>query len=100
MAAGADIAVQSTHKTLSSLTQASMLHMQGGRVSQQRLQLALSLLQARSQCPGRAPSRHAKRRLWRPHISTSSQDPSWDALGRMPVLGFTHGCLCQLGCLS
>ena len=53
LAAGADIGVQSTHKTLSSLTQSSMLHLKGGSVSEQRLQLALSLLQASSKCPGR-----------------------------------------------
>eukprot|EP00891_Asterochloris_glomerata_P003714 jgi/Astpho2/3714/fgenesh1_pg.00060_%23_31_t len=49
MAAGADIAVQSTHKTLSSLTQASMLHMQGGRSSSPSYLLMASLDAARAQ---------------------------------------------------
>ena len=71
LAAGADIAVQSTHKTLSSLTQSSMLHMKGGRVSQQRLQLALNLLQASSQHSGGALGMHANRCFWRPCSSTS-----------------------------
>ncbi len=45
MQQGADIAVQSTHKTLSALGQASMLHCQGDLVSPQRLSQTLRLLQ-------------------------------------------------------
>jgi arginine/lysine/ornithine decarboxylase len=45
---GADVVVQSTHKVLSSLTQAAMLHQQGKRVDHQRLSQALRLLQTTS----------------------------------------------------
>ncbi len=45
---GADIAVQSTHKTLGAMTQASMLHLQGDRVSGERITNALRLLQSSS----------------------------------------------------
>jgi len=48
MACGADVAVQSTHKTGGALTQASMLHRQGGRVDAGRLRSALSLVQTTS----------------------------------------------------
>jgi arginine/lysine/ornithine decarboxylase len=48
MAAGADIAIQSTHKTLSALTQASMLHLQGDRVDPDRIQRSLALVQSTS----------------------------------------------------
>ncbi|HEY9736470.1 MAG TPA: aminotransferase class I/II-fold pyridoxal phosphate-dependent enzyme, partial [Trichocoleus sp.] len=48
LAAGADLAVQSTHKVLSALTQASMLHVQGDRICRQRLQRALQLTQSTS----------------------------------------------------
>ena len=41
MAAGADIAVQSTHKMLGSLTQSSMLHLQGERIDRVRLRKKL-----------------------------------------------------------
>ncbi len=46
--AGADITIQSTHKTLGALSQASMLHLQGKRVSPQRISKALSLVQSTS----------------------------------------------------
>ncbi len=46
--AGADIVIQSTHKTLSALTQGAMLHCQGTRVSPQRLSQCLRLLQSSS----------------------------------------------------
>ncbi|KAL4448024.1 hypothetical protein ABPG75_005243 [Micractinium tetrahymenae] len=46
--AGADLAVQSTHKQLSALTQAAMLHVRGGRVPAQRLAHALQVLQSSS----------------------------------------------------
>ena len=45
---GADLTVQSTHKTLGAMTQASMLHTQGNRVSSQRLSKALQLVQSTS----------------------------------------------------
>lgn len=48
MKAGADIAVQSTHKTLGAFTQASMLHQQGNRISADRIKQVLSLLQSTS----------------------------------------------------
>ncbi len=48
LAAGADVTVQSTHKTLPALTQAAMLHLQGDRVDPQRLSKALTLVQSTS----------------------------------------------------
>ncbi|PWK07956.1 aminotransferase class I/II-fold pyridoxal phosphate-dependent enzyme [Tumebacillus permanentifrigoris] len=48
MQAGADMAVQSTHKTLGALTQASMLHVQGTRVDRTRLRKRLQLVQSTS----------------------------------------------------
>ncbi len=48
MSAGADVAIQSTHKTLSALTQASMLHLQGNRVDPDRIQRSLALVQSTS----------------------------------------------------
>ncbi|KEO81441.1 aminotransferase class I/II-fold pyridoxal phosphate-dependent enzyme [Tumebacillus flagellatus] len=48
MASGADMAVQSTHKTLGALTQASMLHVQGPRVNRARLRKRLQLVQSTS----------------------------------------------------
>ena len=45
---GADLTVQSTHKTLSAMTQASMLHLQGNRVDSQRISQALQLVQSTS----------------------------------------------------
>jgi arginine decarboxylase len=45
---GADLAVQSTHKTLGSLTQSSMLHIKGDRINQNRLENALQLMQSTS----------------------------------------------------
>jgi arginine decarboxylase len=45
---GADLTVQSTHKTLSAMTQSSMLHLQGDRVCSQRISKALQLLQSTS----------------------------------------------------
>jgi arginine decarboxylase len=46
--AGADLTVQSTHKVLGAMTQASMLHLQGSRINQARLGKALQLLQSSS----------------------------------------------------
>lgn len=45
---GADITIQSTHKVLGALSQASMLHQQGDRVSPQRLSQALQFVQSTS----------------------------------------------------
>ena len=46
--AGADIAVQSTHKLLSSFTQSSMLHVGSNAICIERLEMFLSLLQSSS----------------------------------------------------
>jgi arginine/lysine/ornithine decarboxylase len=48
LAAGADIAIQSTHKVLGAMTQASMLHVQGSRVNRDRITQALQQLQSSS----------------------------------------------------
>ncbi len=48
LACGADLVAQSTHKTLGAMTQASMLHMQGGRIDRARLRMGLQLLQSTS----------------------------------------------------
>ena len=48
LAQGADLVVQSTHKVLGALTQASMLHIRGERVNASRLQAALQLTQSTS----------------------------------------------------
>ena len=48
LSAGADLTVQSTHKVLGAMTQASMLHVQGNRIDTQRLNKALQLVQSTS----------------------------------------------------
>jgi arginine decarboxylase len=48
LACGADLVVQSTHKTLSALTQASMLHQQGSLVDVRRVSSMLQMLQSSS----------------------------------------------------
>ncbi|MGB8698029.1 MAG: aminotransferase class I/II-fold pyridoxal phosphate-dependent enzyme [Thermosynechococcaceae cyanobacterium] len=48
LAAGADLVVQSTHKTLSALTQAAMLHLRGTHIDAVRVTQALQLLQSSS----------------------------------------------------
>ncbi|MBE9178990.1 aminotransferase class I/II-fold pyridoxal phosphate-dependent enzyme [Oculatella sp. LEGE 06141] len=48
LAAGADLSVQSIHKVLAAMTQAAMLHVQGSRVSVERLAQALQLVQSSS----------------------------------------------------
>ncbi|MGI0486957.1 aminotransferase class I/II-fold pyridoxal phosphate-dependent enzyme, partial [Pantanalinema rosaneae CENA516] len=48
LVANADLTVQSTHKTLSALTQAAMLHQRGGRVDGDRISRALQLVQSTS----------------------------------------------------
>lgn len=45
---GADLVLHSSHKTLSALTQAAMLHVQGERISRTRLKQSLELLQSSS----------------------------------------------------
>lgn len=45
---GADLAIQSTHKVLGALTQASMVHVQGSRIDRQRLSRALQITQSTS----------------------------------------------------
>ncbi len=48
MAAGADLAVQSTHKVLGAMTQAAMLHCQYDRIDRQRLHQSLAMVQSSS----------------------------------------------------
>lgn len=48
LAAGADLTVQSIHKTLSALTQSAMLHVQGQRIDHDRVSKALQLVQSTS----------------------------------------------------
>ncbi|MBW4612408.1 MAG: aminotransferase class I/II-fold pyridoxal phosphate-dependent enzyme [Desmonostoc vinosum HA7617-LM4] len=48
LTAGADLTVQSTHKVLGAMTQASMLHTQGDRVNSDRISKALQLVQSTS----------------------------------------------------
>lgn len=48
LAQGADLTVQSTHKVLSALTQASMLHIQGDRLDPHRISRTLQLVQSSS----------------------------------------------------
>ena len=45
---GADCVIQSSHKTLSALTQAAMLHVQGKRMDAVRISQSLQLLQVRA----------------------------------------------------
>ncbi|MFN6525954.1 aminotransferase class I/II-fold pyridoxal phosphate-dependent enzyme [Nostoc sp. ChiSLP03a] len=48
LAAGADLTVQSIHKVLGAMTQASMLHVQGNRINGDRISKALQLVQSTS----------------------------------------------------
>ena len=48
LAAGADLTVQSIHKVLGAMTQASMLHVQGNRIDIDRVSKSLQLLQSTS----------------------------------------------------
>ena len=48
LSAGADLTVQSIHKTIGAMTQASMLHIQGERININRLNKALQLTQSTS----------------------------------------------------
>ncbi|AMA08884.1 aminotransferase class I/II-fold pyridoxal phosphate-dependent enzyme [Picosynechococcus sp. PCC 73109] len=45
---GADLVIQSTHKTLGAMTQASMLHLRGTRVDPQKINRALQLVESTS----------------------------------------------------
>ncbi len=45
---GADCVVHSTHKVLSAMTQAAMLHLKGTRIDPVKIARALQLLQVRS----------------------------------------------------
>ncbi|MEG3907271.1 aminotransferase class I/II-fold pyridoxal phosphate-dependent enzyme [Microcoleus sp. w2-18bC1] len=48
LSVGADLTVQSIHKTLGAMTQASMLHVKGSRIDIQKLNRALQLVQSTS----------------------------------------------------
>ncbi len=48
LTAGADLTIQSTHKVLGSLTQSSLLHVQGNRIDRDRLSQTLQLVQSTS----------------------------------------------------
>ncbi|MBO0349216.1 aminotransferase class I/II-fold pyridoxal phosphate-dependent enzyme [Phormidium pseudopriestleyi FRX01] len=48
LVAGADLSVQSIHKVLGAMTQASMLHIQGDRIDVDRLSQSLQLMQSTS----------------------------------------------------
>jgi arginine/lysine/ornithine decarboxylase len=48
LACGADVVIQSPHKTLSSLTQSSLLHVNSERIDAQRLRQTLGMLQSSS----------------------------------------------------
>lgn len=48
LAAGADLSIQSIHKTLGAMTQASMLHVRGHRVDIERVSKSLQLVQSTS----------------------------------------------------
>jgi len=48
LAGGADLTVQSIHKVLGAMTQASMLHVQGNRIDSDRVSKALQILQSTS----------------------------------------------------
>ncbi|MDX2216558.1 MAG: aminotransferase class I/II-fold pyridoxal phosphate-dependent enzyme [Oculatellaceae cyanobacterium bins.114] len=48
LASGADLTVQSTHKTLGAMTQSAMVHVQGDRIDRDRLQRSLQLVQSTS----------------------------------------------------
>ncbi|MEP6515861.1 aminotransferase class I/II-fold pyridoxal phosphate-dependent enzyme [Microcoleus vaginatus] len=48
LSAGADLTVQSIHKTLGAMTQGSMLHLKGDRIDMKKLNRALQLVQSTS----------------------------------------------------
>ena len=102
LAAGADVAVQSTHKTLPAVTQAAMLHCApGGRVAPERLSAALLLLQtsspsylllasldaARSHAATGAPLAAAMRQAMRARKALAAAAPALHVLGPAHVDG-------------
>ncbi|MEM9273957.1 MAG: aminotransferase class I/II-fold pyridoxal phosphate-dependent enzyme [Cyanobacteria bacterium P01_F01_bin.143] len=48
LSVGADLTIQSTHKVLSAMTQASMMHLQGNLIDPQRVSKALQLVESTS----------------------------------------------------
>lgn len=72
---GADIAVQSTHKVLGSLTQSAMLHAQGSRINRARLAQCLQMLQSSSPSYLLLASLDASRA----HMEVNRQDSKLDA---------------------
>ena len=48
LSAGADLTIQSSHKVIGAMTQASMLHVQGSRIDRSRLNKSLQILQSTS----------------------------------------------------
>jgi len=48
LSVGADLTIQSTHKVLSAMTQASMMHLKGTRIDPQRISKALQLVESTS----------------------------------------------------
>jgi len=48
LSVGADLTIQSTHKVLGAMTQASMMHLQGNRIDSQRILRALQLSESTS----------------------------------------------------
>ncbi|KAL3678187.1 hypothetical protein R1sor_021143 [Riccia sorocarpa] len=70
---GADIAVQSTHKVLGSLTQSSMLHIKGQRVSHEAVAKCLQMVQSTSPSYLLLSSLDAARAQMREETLTSPQ---------------------------
>lgn len=98
LAEGADAVVQSTHKLASALTQASMLHLQGGRMNPVRLRKALRLLQTSSPSYLLMASLDAARAqrpalcgAWATVLDASHEMRSRLAHLGLPCLGATHG---------
>ncbi|MBD2101711.1 aminotransferase class I/II-fold pyridoxal phosphate-dependent enzyme [Leptolyngbya sp. FACHB-261] len=98
LASGADLVVQSTHKTLSALSQASMLHLgQGGRVQPGRVAQALRLLQTTSPSSVLLASLDLARRqlalqgkqLMQETLNLAAQARSWK-LDRLQILAPQH----------
>jgi arginine/lysine/ornithine decarboxylase len=90
LAAGADIVIQSPHKSLGSLTQSALLHVQGALVDRHRLATELAQLQSSSPSALLTASldcalQHMKRRgreLWRRAV-----DLAVSAASALPVVG-------------
>lgn len=102
LAAGADCAVQSTHKMLGAMTQAAMLHVQGDLIRGHRISQALQLVQSTSPNYILLASLDAARQQMalygtslmqevltlatqaRSHLQTLLDYPSWDPVGTSP----------------